>query len=167
MQRFMARNNRPGVLRDFRKGPGKPISRGWLLEHLRPRNAAYTGERMKNSAQRGIVERKGTLEFGMRSHMKLKARILLSLHDAAGGVRHNRAGRCSRRDRHRCGTASSRSPTRVLLPAARLLRSSYPPVYYGPGIVVGAWGGHDWRDHRGHDERWRNDRWHDHHDHHH
>ena len=41
-----------------------------------------------------------------------------------------------------------------------------PPVYYGPGIVIGVGGGHDWRDHRGHDERWRNDRWHDHGDHH-
>ena len=39
-----------------------------------------------------------------------------------------------------------------------------PPVYYGPGIVVGAWDGRDWRDHRG--ERWRNDRWHDHRDRH-
>jgi hypothetical protein len=36
-----------------------------------------------------------------------------------------------------------------------------PPVYYGPGIVVGGWDGHDWRDHRG-----RNDRWHDHRDRH-
>ena len=36
-----------------------------------------------------------------------------------------------------------------------------PPVYYGPGIVVGAWDGHDWGDHRG-----RNDRWRDHRDRH-
>jgi hypothetical protein len=36
-----------------------------------------------------------------------------------------------------------------------------PPVYYGPGIVIGVGGGHDWRDHRG-----RDDRWHDHGDHH-
>ena len=75
MQRFMARDNRTGMRRDFGKIRSelarsacaavferKPISRGWLLEHLRPRNAAYTGEWMKNSAQRGIVERKGTLE---------------------------------------------------------------------------------------------------------
>ena len=41
-----------------------------------------------------------------------------------------------------------------------------PPVYYGPGIVVGAWGGHDWRDDRSHDERWRHDRSHDHGEHH-
>jgi hypothetical protein len=40
-----------------------------------------------------------------------------------------------------------------------------PPIYYGPGIVVGAWGDHDGRDRRWHDERWRNDRWHDHGEH--
>jgi hypothetical protein len=40
-----------------------------------------------------------------------------------------------------------------------------PPVYYGPGIVVDAWGGHDWRDHRWHDDRWGHDRWHDRGDH--
>ena len=41
-----------------------------------------------------------------------------------------------------------------------------PPIYYGPGIVVGVSGGHDWRDHRWRDERWRDDRWRDHGDHH-
>ncbi len=40
-----------------------------------------------------------------------------------------------------------------------------PPVDYYPGIVVGAWGGHDWRDHRWHDDRWGHDRRHDRGDH--
>lgn len=41
-----------------------------------------------------------------------------------------------------------------------------PPVYYGPGIVVGAWGGNDGRDHRWHDDHWGHERWRDHGDHH-
>ena len=40
-----------------------------------------------------------------------------------------------------------------------------PPLDYGPGIVVGAWGDHDWRDHRGHDDRRGHDRWRDRGDH--
>jgi hypothetical protein len=36
-----------------------------------------------------------------------------------------------------------------------------PPAYYDPGVVVGLWGGNDWRDHRWRDDRRGHDRWHD------
>jgi hypothetical protein len=123
---------------------------------------------MKNSAQRAIVERKGTLEwFGMRSHMKLKARnfFLCTTLPAAGFTITAQA------DVH-LGIGIAVAPPIVVAPPVYYTPPPVyyappsPPVYYGPGIVVGAWDGRDWRDHRGHDERWRNDRWHDHRDHH-
>jgi hypothetical protein len=40
-----------------------------------------------------------------------------------------------------------------------------PPLDYGPGIVIGAWDGHDWRDRRWHDDRWGHERWRDRGDH--
>ena len=52
----------PDVAQSSGTGPQQSgFQRGWLLERSRPRNAAYTGERMKSSAHR-IIVRKGTLK---------------------------------------------------------------------------------------------------------